>query len=130
MELSIVALIWRWKVKHGLFSNYLFQGAQDDSGWRNLRISINFYKNNVFQLLHEIKKIFIKASCNRKSFLQLLLLKVWESFLFRESKKTCSILGLYDSSVDFKRKTKWKLIIRIWLVFLYVDSKFDVPMCK
>ena len=27
-------------------------------------------------------------------------------------------------------KTKWKLIIRIGLVFLYVDSKFDMPKCK
>ena len=57
---------------------------------------------------HMEKKTFMEASCNHnihtgeKDFLQLLLLKVWESFLFRQSKKTCSILGLYDSSLDFR----------------------------
>ena len=63
--------------------------------------------------------------------LQLLLLKVWESFLFRHGKNICSILGLYDSSKDFcRRLDQVKPIIRIRLVFLHADRKFDVPKCK
>ena len=58
----------------------------------------------------------------RKSFLQLLLLQVWESLLFRYSKKTCSIHGLHDSSsVPGEDKTKQILFMSSKPIFLYVD---------
>ena len=74
----------------------------------------------------------------RKSFLQLLLLKVFDSFLFRQSNKTCSILGLYQSylvcilgisltwisRVDY---SKWLLLLRInfYIYVLHVEQKIN-----
>ena len=56
-------------------------------------------KNNVPQLSHGMKNIYRSKVVTmtytlRKSLLQLLLLKVFELFLIKQSKKTCSILGL------------------------------------
>ena len=72
-------------------------------------VMINFLKTMSFNYHMEERK-FIKASLTvthwRKSFLQLLLLQVYASFPFRQSNKTCIILGLYESSLDFQRR--WK----------------------
>ena len=50
------------------------------------------------------EKSFIEARRSitytlEKKFLQLQALKVWESFLLKQSNKSCSVLGLYHSSL-------------------------------
>ena len=62
-------------------------------------------KNNVPQLSHGMKNIYRSEVVTmtytlRKSLLQLLLLKVFELFLIKQSKKTCSILGLTATGLE------------------------------
>ena len=51
-------------------------------------LNIFFKKSNVFQLLHGMKNVYGKKIYVhwRKSFLQLLVLRIFDSFLFRQSK--------------------------------------------
>ena len=63
-------------------------------------------ENNVFQLSHGTKsihqsKLHLYYTHWRKTFLQLLLLKVCESFIFRQIKKGEVYFGLYESSFTF-----------------------------
>ena len=54
-------------------------------------------KNNVPQLSHGMKNIYRSEV---ESLLQLLLLTVFELFLIKQSKKTCSILGLTVTGLE------------------------------
>ena len=67
-----------------------------------LRAAINFYKKQCLPVITRKKKDSSKQAVLitytlEKKVLQLLLLKVCESFLFGESKKTVAYLGLYES---------------------------------
>ena len=58
---------------------------------------------------HTEQKTFIEASCTnnihtREFFLQLQLLEVSKSFLFRQSKKLVVYFGMYESSLIFQRR--------------------------
>ena len=73
------------------FWKRLRQRTQKRDGYKNLRATNIFVKNNFFQLLHEVKT-FIEASWTdnihwNKCFLQLFILKVYKFFLFRERKR-------------------------------------------
>ena len=90
--------------------------SKETTIWRlkNLTVTINFFKNNVFQLSHGIKNI--EASCIytqwSKFFLQLLLLKVCESFRLGQLKKPEVHFGLYESTftlIEKRRPNKYCL---------------------
>ena len=75
-------------------------------------------KSNVFQLSHRIKnihrrKLYQQHTHWRKGFLQLVLVKVCGSFLFRQSKKTRGILWSIQAIFAFLevRKTLWPLFM-------------------
>ena len=97
--------------------------------------AITFTKNNDFKLSNGTKhvhqsKLYLEHAHWRKGFLQLLLLKVCESFLLRQSKKTCSVLWSVWASFAFlqrRRSNKYcfeevKLISYIQLLSLMCQS--------
>ena len=66
-HLKVSTLIVEIKNK---ISNRLSQEVQEHGGWRDRRVSINFYKkNNNFQLSHEIKFIEVTLSNSLQSLL-------------------------------------------------------------
>ena len=72
-------------IKYGMLSKYLLQRKKQQGGYRNLRVTINVLKNVEYQISHGIKII------QKSFFLQIILLKVCDSFLFRPSKNTYTI---------------------------------------
>ena len=102
------------KIKYGLLSNHLFQRAQKHSNWRDLRVSINFYKKTM------------PSTDWRKGFLQLLLLK-FKSFSDKVKKLVVYLACITLLWISREDKTKLILFMRNELAFLYVDSYFDVP---
>ena len=92
-------------------------------------------KSNVFQLSHKIKNIHRSKLQQqhthwRKGFLQLPLLMICGSFLFRQSKKTYGILqsiqSMYTQHISRGEKTKQILLLRRKFSFLFIDIWFDV----
>ena len=73
----------------------------------------------------------IPVTCTlEKSFLQPVLLKVCELFLFRQSKETRIYIGLYECLLYVSRENRTKQILRIKLSFLHVYIQFDLPKCE
>ena len=75
----------------------------------NFWVRINLY--NVFRLSHGIKivlrsRLYQWYTHLRKTFLKLLFLKVCKTFLFRQSKKVCSIFGSTLAFFAFLEKRK------------------------
>ena len=76
---------------------------------------------------HMEKKTFVEASCTNnihtweKVFLQLVLSNVCERFLFKKSKKNCSIIWCVWVFNFISREEKTKKI-------LFMRSKFSVPL--
>ena len=68
-----------------MLSKYLLQRKKQQGGYRNLKVTINVLKNVDYQIPHRIKII------QKSFFLQVILLKVCDSFLFRPSKNTYTI---------------------------------------
>ena len=50
--------------KNGLLSNHLFQKAQEYGGWRDFKLSLNFYKKQCLPVMTWNKEAFIEANCN------------------------------------------------------------------
>ena len=78
-------------------SNHFCQGTQQHGKYTKPLGSAKFAEKIMFQLLHGIKNInwsnfYQWYTYLGRTFLQPLLLKVCETFLFRQSKKACSIL--------------------------------------
>ena len=76
---------------------------------RDLRVRMNFYKNylpfgtyNKNNLLKQ--PVPITYTLLKKFFAVAIILKVCELFIFKQSKTTCSILGMYDSSWSVQRR--------------------------
>ena len=65
---------------------------------KNLKLTMNFYKKHCFSVVawnkHDLSKqtVPITYKLEKKFFAAAILLKVCESFLFRQSKKACNIL--------------------------------------
>ena len=77
---------------------------------KNLRVTINFYRKQNLPVITQNNKhlskqvVAITYTLEKRSLTAAILLKVCESFLSRQSKYTCSILGLYESFLDFQRR--------------------------
>ena len=84
-------------VKYRLLSEHLFQRMQQHDGWKNTHI----YEQALIKLLLPViitwnkkylsKQVVTITDALKKNFLQLLLLKVYESFFPKKVKKMCSI---------------------------------------
>ena len=84
-------------MKCGFLSRHFSQRPQQSGNCTKPLGNNNIYIKNVFQLSHRIKnnrqsKLYQWYTHLRKNILQLLLLKFCETFLFRHSKKVCSII--------------------------------------
>ena len=87
----------------------MFQRNEEHGGWKQPAV----YEKLLFQALsssYQIEqKTFIEACCNNnihtgeKIFCGCDIFESFWSVLSRQSKNTCSILGLYGSSLDFHR---------------------------
>ena len=98
--LTLVLVLRRYKLKYGLISNHLFQTTQERGRWKqnNLRVTINFCEKtclsvatwNKIDISQQV--VPITYTLEKRFFAVALRLKVYESFLFRQSKKTCYIL--------------------------------------
>ena len=94
-------------------------------------------KNNNLQLSHEIKnicqsKLYQRHTHLRKTFIQLLLLKICETFLFRQSKNVCSTLWFVLASFGFleKRRPNRYCLWKKKISFPHVHIYFDLLNCK
>ena len=84
-------------MKCGFLSIHFSQRTQQSGNCTKPLGNNDIYIKNVFQLSHRIKnnrqsKLYQWYTYLRKNILQLLLLKFCETFLFRHSKKVCSII--------------------------------------
>ena len=77
---------------------------------KNLRVATNFYKKHCLPVVtwnkNNLSKqiVPITYQLEKRFFAVAMLLKVCESFLFREQKKLAVYFGLYESSLDFQRR--------------------------
>ena len=99
------------------FQNTCFKEHNNIAVQPNLWVIINLYKKNVFQLSHGIKnihrtKLYQWYTDLGNTFLQLLLLKVCEAFLFRPSSNVYSILWSVQVFFAFLEKRRPN---RYWL---------------
>ena len=95
----------------------------------------NLYKKQCLPVIkwnksHLLKQV-ARIPYTLEKTLQLLLLKVWDSFLFRRAKQL--VVYLVSNTILWmprEDKTKWILLMCSKLVFLCVDSWFDMPKFK
>ena len=92
---ALYVIVEKMGVNGGLLSKHLFQRTQH-GGFTNLWVTINLYKKCrlviTWHKKHSSKQVISMIYTFGKDFLQLLLLKVCETFPFRQSNKVYSIL--------------------------------------
>ena len=74
-------------------------------------VTINFHKKQCLPVItwnkKHLSKQFVTITYTReKKFFAVASFKGLELFVFSHSKKSCSILGWYESSLDLEDKTK------------------------
>ena len=80
-------------MKYGLLSNHLLQKSKNVADEKHLSVTINFYKKQCLLVTTSNNKNLLKQvlpityTSEKRFFAVALLLKVCESFLFRQSKK-------------------------------------------
>ena len=91
-----------------LISKHFFQRTQQHGGSKKALDNNELVEKVMSYSYHMEEKTFVETSCTNniilwKSFVQLLLLKVCETFPFRQSWKLVVYLGLYESSLYYQR---------------------------
>ena len=96
----------------GFFQVTGFKEIKNMTVKNNLRLTINLYKKQYVLVITWNKNIYRTKSCfavfKKNFFVIAILLKVCESLLFRQSKKTYSILRSVMSLLSISREEKTK----------------------
>ena len=108
---------------------------------KNLNVTINFSKNNIFHLSYWMKKLLLKqdvatiCTLEKNFYVALVLFKVSESFLFRESEKPCTFLCSVLVFFGFQEKKRpnryylWEIKLFsycTWLVWYTKKCEFII----
>ena len=129
---ALYAIVEKMDINCGLLSKHLFQRTQN-GGFANLWVTINLYEKCLLVITwhknYSSKQVISMIYTFGKDFLQLLLLKVCETFLFKQSNKVYSILWsarVFFAFLEKRRPNRYWL----WEENLVFHMQIFILMCQ
>ena len=122
LVLSLYSYCGDKKIKDGLLSNHLIQRVIEHGGWRELKVSINFYKKQCLPHIKSNKKHLSKQAVTitytlEKKFPTVATFEGFVSSFFSDRVKTLVVYLVCLNLVWVSRKDKTKWNCFSWLIW-------------